>query len=440
MFSNGDQSFNISVDSFFTLLQEKLSKVLGIDIPASNEEMINFVQSNVKLFIKYNLVSEYVECCWNILHDEIRYKIIFLSDSSHCFYPFLHLVSIHNWLMDQLKWSIEKKETIIQTDVLLELISCIINLKVTTIKQINRNSESLENAMSHYHTCNDRLVRLCESHLREWDYDVLFLALLILSDEELSGGSYGILVRDRDDSKGADILTLDDSGHHSIAELPIDALLHILAQFLTPRDFYTMFNSTSKSEVVRYVDFKGLLQCCHKLQNVYVSGIFVNDFKLTLIGIIQKSGIKWSLEKCWNVLTETDFVGNYLQEFRDIVLPSQVAIKVLSRIHLHALDLLDSHTDIEELRFLLRTIVLLNLHTVLNLEKLDTSVGAPLIRILLFDNDFASTLSQEKFFSFSSVMSLAYKCSGLTKCLPDHVLNEILNSNGQPRLSHIGKA
>ena len=427
--SKNKQTFNIPMDSFLLSLMENFPKVLGIEISALREEMVDFVQSNVKLFIKYDLVSEYTQCCWKFLSEGIRLNIIFLSDYSHNFFPFLHLNPVHIWLMEQIQEIITNKDPILEKGILLELVSCIINVKVTTLKQTTRTNENIEGAMLHYYTCNERLVRWCESRLRQWDYDLLCLTLLALSDNDLFRCSYGMLVMDRDDTQGANILSLDESGHQNIAEIPMEALLHTLARFLTPRDCYTLVDTTSKTELIRYVDLKRLLKCCHILDNVYVSGIFLNDLRLTLIGMIKNSGVNWSIEKCWNVLVEHDFMGNYSREYRDIVSPLKTCVRSLSRWHLHLLELLSSHTKIAELRCVLRTIILLNLYTMINLEKIDVNVGAPLLRILLFDDDFALSIPEETLFPLKSIMGLAYRCSGSTRCLPNDIVEESLRKN-----------
>lgn len=376
-------------------------------------------------------MAEYIECFWHLLKPDIRYKVIFLSDMTHSSFPLLHFEKVEQWLLFQIQDAISKKDDRIKENILIELISCIINQKVTRMNSIEDKNDNIETLMSHFTACHQRVLTWCESELGKWNYNLLLLALLLLSDASVYGGSYCIIVADQDDSQGADILLLDGgSGHASMAEIPLDALLYTLARFLTPRNEFVISSSESKLDNLRYVDFDIVLKSCHQLGNAYMAGILLNNLKLTLVGIMKSLGLTWSVEKCWKVLTQDNFVASYTDEYQHVkslqVLQQR---KSVSRLHLHLLYLLYSHeNNIDELKLIFKTCMLLKMQSLIRLETLDSSnIGPLLLRMWIYEDEFADFIFTSEIFPLPALLALAQRCLGCTKCLPPSIVSDLIN-------------
>jgi len=131
--------YTSKTEGFFAeaLQCDSLMQALLFDIPHSlgvmevnkgeQEDTCDFITPNVKLVIKYGLISEYINCFWSVLNKKMRIKVALMSDSTQHFYPFLHYATVSDWLLRQVELDILQTKHSFGQIHLIELVSCLTN-------------------------------------------------------------------------------------------------------------------------------------------------------------------------------------------------------------------------------------------------------------------------------------------------------------------------
>mmetsp|Transcript_4797 Transcript_4797/g.6973 ORF Transcript_4797/g.6973 Transcript_4797/m.6973 type:complete len:1061 (-) Transcript_4797:444-3626(-) len=391
---------------------------LSFGIETSNSQAANLVEESIQLVVKYDLISEYLQYCWGSLETSMRYGIIFIADDKQSSFPFLQYSIVHDWILDQLEAYICDQSTTANTEVLLKLVSCITGQQVIEVQNI-ADTEGIicaNKSLKAHLESSQQSINLCQASHSSWDHDLLLTALLLLTSRNCIGDFGIVLSRERTDNSSSDGDTSSE-----ICFIPAETLLCTLGSILTPRSEYTLFG-LGHEEFLRYVNFQRVLKYCHQLENVYIAGVIMDKLELILIGILKNCGVGWTIEKCWQVLTHgNDDPSKDSAEY----LQYQVRKKPLSlsRYHLHLLAMMQSNNDPQELKLILRAVLLLNLQDFVNLGCGEN--GAYILQIILFDDEFSPVC--DSYFDLKDMLELAQRYCGFTECLPEHVVAEIIN-------------
>jgi len=430
--------YTSKTEGFFAeaLQCDSLMQALLFDIPHSlgvmevnkgeQEDTCDFITPNVKLVIKYGLISEYINCFWSVLNKKMRIKVALMSDSTQHFYPFLHYATVSDWLLRQVELDILQTKHSFGQIHLIELVSCLTNKKLVSMtSEPITICKGITEALLHYQTCNERVLKWCETTVGEWNYDLLLTSLILLLRDDVS---FGIVVADKNDSLGADMLSLDPLGKSTLAEIPIHALLLSLSIFVTPRVNYLLVKENLDgvmTECSVYVDVPRILRNCHCMYDVYTAGVLANNLRVILIGIMHNCGFdSWSIDECWNALVNENFVEIYIKEKCRLPLPPVS----LSRYHLHLLHFIYSTTRVDDLKISLKVAFLVGLQNLIDFNNFETDVGATLTQIFVWDDEFRS-LTSNALFPTKTVFALVQKYGFSMKCLPETVVDEIVRKN-----------
>lgn len=415
LFSLSRGSNKLSFDDILPIMVRYMPQSLGVQTPYA--EGANLVQENIRLIVKYDLISEYLQYCWGSLETSVRYIIMFIADDRKSSFPFLQYLIVHDWILEQLEKLICDQEVIVDFQVLLKLVSCIIGRQVIKVQTgtVTEDNVCPNELLRVHHEYNQQCSGWCQECLSCWDHNLLLTTLLVLSSQLCEGG-FGIIVNGESDS----IASSDGNTSSEVDIISVETLVCTLGNILTPRSEYTLFG-VEHDELLLYVDFQRILKYCHQLGNIYAAGVILDKIDLILIGILQNSGLQWTIERCWQVLSN-ESVGS---KGRADYLQNQVPKKSSSfnMYHLHLLTMLESNNDPKELKLILRAVLLLNLHEFVGLGEGDN--GAFILQILLFDDEFSTICAS--CFDVKKILDMAQKCCGLTECLPEYVVTEIIN-------------